>query len=739
MGTRTGAGQRDAALDGACPQTETCGGTASKRDEIVGQAIEHQSTLRILLVDDDEDDYVWIRRVLASEDGVQVDWAASYEEGCTAIQAHAHDVILVDYRLRDHEGRDGLDVVRQAREEQAGTPCILFTGVPRLGLEIASLSAGAAGFLTKSEVSQSRLMHAILQAVERGKTETELFRKNRALSLILRATEAANEALVVSHAFEACLRDVCTELGWEVSDALLVSELGELSLLTLHADDEAQKGMLAELRARQLPKPNLGLVAQVLRTRQAAFCRDLATCEDPAHRDLVHAGLRCGLLVPVVARDGIMAILELYSASSREAEASETEILAAIAGQLAQTVVRARAEEESKRAEAELRQSQRLDALGRLAGGVAHDFNNLLTVITVSAEMLLGVSRAERTDDLIETMLDAAQRGARLTRQLLALGRKNVVTPRIVDVNTLIRNNESLLRRTLRENIDLRLELSAGVGCIEIDPNEFEQLLLNLVLNARDAIEGGGELTIATELCMRGGCGQLVTTQPCVCLDVRDTGVGMAPETLEHIFDPFFTTKESGKGTGLGLSCVYSIVRQAGGAIDVRSEPGAGTWFRLSFPLQAAAPTAQRSNAVSGAVVGGSETILLVEDNDAVRASAALVLESFGYRVLVASRPHEALAIARQVSQIDLVLSDVVMPEMSGVELAGQLTKLHPGTPVQFMSGYAQVAVEQQGLVDVAGRLLAKPFTARELARQVRIALDDAVHIPKPEGDAATH
>jgi signal transduction histidine kinase/FixJ family two-component response regulator len=698
-----------------------------------------QPELRILLVDDDEDDYIWIRHVLAAEDGVRLDWAPSYEEGCTAILAHAHDVILVDYRLRDHEGRDGLDIVRKAREEQAGTPCILFTGVARTGLEIASLSAGAAGFLTKSEVSQSRLMHAILQAVERGKTESQLFQKNRALSLILRATEAANEALVASHAFEACLRDVCAELGWEVSDALLVSEREELSLLALHASSETQRSALDEIRARQLPDPTIDVVAQVLRTRERAFCPNVAACEDAAYRALAEFGIQSALLVPVVARDEVVAILELYSTSTVEPEDSETEILTTVAGQLAQTVVRARAESERRRVEAELRQSQRLDAIGRLAGGVAHDFNNLLTVMTVSAEMLLGVPPAERTDDLIETMLDAAQRGARLTRQLLALGRKNVVAPRIVDVNALIRSNESLLRRTLRETIELRFELSAGAGCIEIDPNEFEQLLLNLVLNARDAIEEHGVLTIATSLCDTDRCSSASAESPCVCVDVRDTGVGMSAETLEHIFDPFFTTKESGEGTGLGLSSVYSIVRQAGGRIDVQSEPGSGAEFRLYFPLRAAAPNKQRSGSPDGVVAGGTETILLVEDDDAVRSSAALVLESFGYGVLVAARPEEALTIAREGSRIDLVLTDVVMPGMSGVELAAKLTKLRPGIPVQFMSGYAQIAVEQRGLIDVAGRLLPKPFTARDLALHVRKALDEAVLMPSSGFDAGPH
>jgi signal transduction histidine kinase len=191
------------------------------------------------------------------------------------------------------------------------------------------------------------------------------------------------------------------------------------------------------------------------------------------------------------------------------------------------------------------------------------------------------------------TMRDAAQRGARLTHQLLALGRKNLVLPRVVDVNTLIRSSEPLLRRTVRENVDFRLELSPFAACIEIDPNEFDQLMLNLVINARDAIEGNGGLTISTELSMHDTEHHKAHGKPWVCVEVRDTGAGMTPETIEHIFDPFFTTKETGKGTGLGLASVYSIVRQAGGVIDVDSRVGAGTAFRLYFPLRASEPAPQ--------------------------------------------------------------------------------------------------------------------------------------------------
>jgi len=702
---------------------------------------QEQPTLRILLVDDDEDDYVWIRRVLASEDSVRVDWAPSYEEGCAAIQAHAHDVILVDYRLRDDEGRDGLDVVRKAREEQASTPCVLFTNAPRSGLEMASLSAGAAGFLAKSDVSKSRLMHAILQALERGRTESELFRKNRALTLILRATEAANESESVERAFEACLRDVCAELGWELSDALLVSDSAELSLVGLHASDETRQPALSEIRHRLLPNTASRPLLEVLETRRWCYCQDLRASEDVAYRELGQAGIRCALLVPVVARNEVMGVMELYSASLHVPDPSETEILTAVAAQLAQSVRRARSESERKRIEAELRRSQRLDALGRLAGGVAHDFNNLLTVITASSELLLLLDPIERADEHLMTMRDAAQRGARLTHQLLALGRKNLVTPRIVDVNAMIRTAEPLLRRTLRENIDLRFELSPYTGCIEIDPNEFDQLMLNLVINARDAIEGSGELTISTELSMRDTENHKAHGKPWVRVVVRDTGAGMTPETIEHIFDPFFTTKETGKGTGLGLASVYSIVRQAKGAIDVESRVGLGSSFRLYFPLRASEPAAShpRANVAEAAPASGTETILLVEDDQAVRVTASRVLQSYGYRVFSAPGPEEALALARCTDQIDLVLTDVVMPTMSGVELAGELAKLHPGLPVLFMSGYAQTAVEQHGLVDVARRLLPKPFTAHALALHVRKALDDAQRMPKSGADLGPH
>ena len=316
--------------------------------------------LKILLVDDDEDDYVWIRRVLAAEDTVRVDWVASYEEGCAALQARAHDVILVDYRLRDTEGRDGLDLVRKAREEQATTPCVLFTGAPRVGLEIASLSAGAAAFLAKSEFSHSRLMHAILQALERSKTESELFRKNRALSLILRATEAAHEAPSEDRAFQACLADVCAELGWELSDALLVVDSGALALSALHACHPAGGAQLGEVRSRLLPDTQLWPLAQVLRSRQRVLCDDVAACGDCAYRELTRAGVRCALLVPVVVRGEVVAVLELFSAQARVPDATDNEILTAVAAQLAQSVVRARAEAQRQHAEAELRRSQRL-------------------------------------------------------------------------------------------------------------------------------------------------------------------------------------------------------------------------------------------------------------------------------------------------------------------------------------------------------------------------------------------
>jgi two-component system cell cycle sensor histidine kinase/response regulator CckA len=379
--------------------------------------------------------------------------------------------------------------------------------------------------------------------------------------------------------------------------------------------------------------------------------------------------------------------------------------------------------------EAQLRQAQKMEAVARLAGGVAHDFNNALTVITGHSEQLamrIGVDDARRKS--VDAIARAAERSAWLTRQLLAFSRKQITTPRVFDVNGLVANMQQLLRRLMGEDVALVTDLPPGVGRIKADPTQIEQVIMNLAVNARDAMPRGGTLVIATSRVRRAALPDLRGLPGAEADDVRlcvsDTGVGMDQETLGHLFEPFFTTKEHGKGTGLGLSTVYGIVTQAGGSIDVQSQRGVGTAFAMVFPAateqQPAAPQGPWSpNAM------GTETILLVEDEDDVRALLVEVLEQCGYRVLAATGGVEAVELsASHEGPIHLLITDMIMPTCGGIEVARRITAARPPTRVLFISGYSEHQLVQEGLANAGASFLHKPFTPGGLALRVRTLLD---------------
>jgi PAS domain S-box-containing protein len=380
-----------------------------------------------------------------------------------------------------------------------------------------------------------------------------------------------------------------------------------------------------------------------------------------------------------------------------------------------------------KRLEDQFRQAQKLEGIGRLAGGVAHDFNNLLTVISGYAGTALDELAAEHPlRGPMEQISKAAARATSLTRQLLIFSRRQVIEPKDIVLNDLVRDFEKMLRRLIGEDINLVLALDAGAGTIRADAGQIEQVILNLAVNARDAMPTGGTLSIETTSLLADAefAQKHLSVQPglYVVLAVSDTGVGMSPEVKSHLFEPFFTTKESGKGTGLGLTTVYGIVKQSGGSIWVYSEPGRGTTFRLLFPAVQA--EGEAAAAVPVEVPSGSETILLVEDEPGVRRFARQELERRGYTVLEASNGREALELARRhAGPIHLVVTDVVMPEMGGAELADLLGAERSGVPVLFMSGYTN----HSGQREVMGAgYLQKPFTSASLLTQVRGVLDAA-------------
>jgi two-component system cell cycle sensor histidine kinase/response regulator CckA len=389
------------------------------------------------------------------------------------------------------------------------------------------------------------------------------------------------------------------------------------------------------------------------------------------------------------------------------------------------------AEEALAKSEEQLRQSQKMEAIGQLAGGVAHDFNNLLTAINGYSELAL--RRLQPEDPLtrnIEEVRKAGNRAASLTRQLLAFSRKQVLEPCVLNLNAVISDLEKMLRRIIGENIQLRTVLAGDLKHVKADPGQIEQVLLNLAVNARDAMPDCGKLIIETanidldEEFARSHVG--VKAGPHVALSVSDTGIGMTQEVQTHIFEPFFTTKGIGKGTGLGLSMVYGIVQQSNGTIWVHSDEGSGTTFTIYLPqVQKDASRAHESEAASDENVNGVETVLIVEDEDIVRNLASQVLRMHGYRVLEAANGSSALTICENSQEpIQLLLSDVIMPEMGGVELSNRLSLLRPDVKVLLMSGYTENAILNGVAVDKAPNFIQKPFAYDDLARKVRDVLD---------------
>ncbi len=363
--------------------------------------------------------------------------------------------------------------------------------------------------------------------------------------------------------------------------------------------------------------------------------------------------------------------------------------------------------------EEQLRQSQKMEAVGRLAGGVAHDFNNLLTVITLSSHMLLDILKPGPEAEQVRDIADAAERASGLTRQLLTFGRKDVQAPKVLDVNDRVREAESMLRRMIGEDINLIVELDADVWPVTIDPGHLGQVLMNLSVNARDAMPRGGTLVIRT-----------VNVEQHVCLRVTDTGVGMPPEMVERVFEPFFTSKGVGKGTGLGLAVVHGIVEQSGGRIEVESQPGRGTTFSIYLPASSVAEPSL-VEASGPAPRDGHEAILLVEDEASLRQLAARALRARGFTVRLAADGAEALKVLEAHPEpLDLLVTDVVMPNMDGRELADRLRARMPGLKVLFLSGYMDDALLRRGVFEANETLLQKPFTPSSLAQRVCEVLD---------------
>jgi len=629
--------------------------------------------LRVLIAEDSEDDALLLVREL-KRGGYEPTYerVASAAAMAAALDRRGWDLVIGDHSMPHFSGLTALSLVR---ERGLDVPFICVSGTISEEMAVAAMKAGANDWVTKGQLKR------LLPAIERELREA----RGRAA---LRASEASY-AHLVERAPVGIYRS--SPAGRFLSvNAALVRILGYDS-----AADVLRLDMARDVYADPAE-------------RQRLLDRDTYTDRE---YDEVEATWK--------RKDGRLLSVQLSVRAVRKG-AGEVEYY--------ETFVRDVTEQ--RRLQQQLVQSQKMEAVGRLAGGIAHDFNNLLTVITSYSDLLLqdlGGEDPKRED--VEQVRKAAEGAAALTRQLLAFSRQQVLAPRVVSLSVVVQGVEKMLRRVIGEDVDLVTALDPDVGSVKADVGQLEQVLMNLAVNARDAMPAGGKLTIETANVEHDPDSarerEAAPVRRFVMLAVSDTGIGMDEATKARIFEPFFTTKEAGKGTGLGLATVYGIVQQSGGFIWVYSEPGHGTTFKIYLPQVEASAQGRAASAAPGDLPRGTETVLLVEDAAAVRAVTRQVLERQGYTVLEAANGAAALQTAAgHPGPIHLLLTDVVMPVLSGRQLADQLAKVRPDAKVLYASGYTDDAVVRHGVLEGGISYLQKPFTADSLARKVREVLD---------------
>lgn len=642
--------------------------------------------LNLLILEDEPHDAELVINTL-EEAGYICRWdrVETREEFTACLDTGEYDLILSDYNLPHF---DGISALNQSMEHNIDVPFIIISGAIGEEIAIESLKAGATYYVLKDHLSR------LAPVVKRALQEKEERHRRSASDEALRKERDFTHTLVnTTPAFFVAIGPDGKTI---MMNASMLHALG----YTL----EEVSG--ADYLSTFVPAGEHGGLIDIY--------RQLTVLKQPTFNENT-----------VLTKDGRELCVEWYGRPVLRGDNLEYFFGVGI-----DITERKRAKKEKDALQEQLRQSQKMEAIGQLAGGIAHDFNNLLTVIQGYSEIAL--LKLEQENPLRDAMLNinnAALKAGNLTRQLLAFGRRQVLEIKVIDLNETIRDLNNMLRRILGEDIELTIALEKNLGFVKVDPRQIDQVIINLAVNARDAMPTGGKLTIETanvdlgESYTRDHIG--IFPGPHVMLSVSDTGVGISPEIKDHIFEPFFTTKERGKGTGLGLSTIYGIVNQCEGNICVYSEPGLGTTFKLYFPQISGTRDTLKKKTSSLQFPRGSETILVVEDNMAAKKLAVEILTMQGYRVLEASDGQEALNIAKTyVAVIDLVLTDVVMPQISGKELIDQLWLLPLGCKVLYMSGYTDDAIVHHGVLCKGLSYIQKPFTVESLSKKVREVLD---------------
>ena len=663
--------------------------------------------VRVLYAEDNASDADLTRRHFATNaTDIQLD-IVEYGEAClTRLQNNHYDVLLLDYRLPD---MDAIDVLKALAIHNVYLPVIVATAVGDEDLVVRVLRLGAWDYVPKQGNYIGNLPSFIRQAAAEYHGLRDVgyaARRSRRRILYIERNEADIDFTVGYLAENAPHLHLDIVRSATEGLELLQRTLVDLVLVDLRMPDMHALDFLRQLRHRGQSVPVVVVTGQGDETAAVAALK-LGAYDYICKRE--------GYLTRVpYAIDNAIDRFRLMQLNRRlEAELADRE----------------RAEAERARLSEQLQQAQKIESLGRLAGGVAHDFNNLLTVITGHADLMLeNLALDAPLRENVRNVSAATRRASDLTRQLLAFGRRQLLQPRVMDLNESIRESTSMLSGLLSESVELVTVLDPDLGHVEADPSQLNQLLVNLAVNARDAMPHGGRLTIETDNVSIDD--EEAQRHPSfrpgsyVMLAVSDTGIGIQNDVLPHIFEPFFTTKEHGKGTGLGLSMVYGIVKQSGGWIWVSSEVGRGTTFKVYLPR------VEGALSVIGAPAAldsprGDETVLVVEDQQEVRSLMLHVLRTHGYDVIEAADGPSAVAACEAVARpISLVVTDVVMPGMSGPTLAAHLRTVRPDMRVLYVSGYTDAAVFEHGMGEQPVTFLQKPFTPSQLTRKVREVLD---------------
>jgi PAS domain S-box-containing protein len=543
-------------------------------------------------------------------------------------------------------------------------------------------------------------------------------------------------SLTLEEATLRVLQAVCESIDWDVGVLWsLDPEAQVLRCTEFWCRPSVTVPVFEQVTRELVIAEGVGLPGRAWSSGRPAWIRDVSEDQNfPRAIIAKQEGLHAGTAFPIALGGQLLGVMCFLSREIREPDEAQMAMMSAIGSQVGQFMQVKQAQREAAKLQEQLFQSQKMEAVGRLAGGVAHDFNNLLTAIIGYSELLLSRigSRSE-----IEHIREAGRRAALLTRQLLAFSRREVIEPKLLNLNDVLDNLEPLLRRLIGEDVELTITLDSSLSTVKADVSQFEQIIMNLAVNARDAMPSGGRLVIETrnvELDAAYVRTQVaVASGPYIQLTVTDTGCGMDAATQARIFEPFFTTKSAGKGTGLGLAMVYGIVTQNGGTISVQSEVGKGTTFSVYWPRTEGDANQEPSTCILPEHCGGTETILLVEDDDQVRQWTRTVLEERGYTVLEARHGDEALALYEQhATPIHLLVTDVVMPGMNGRTLADRMSAMHAGLKILFISGYTDNAIVHHGVLEPGTAFVQKPFYAQAFLERVRMILDAAPQMARP-------